>query len=149
MCRYPGITESIKLRYVSQDRKMEGLPSWLPSAMPFFPHLILAYNQAICALWKLSLDLIWVTFVLLLMHLCACDVYSLSPSRHSIGLVLCCAWCWGMFGLQAPHFYFARNSAGLHLEEGSGRGAKENHSRGSSLAWEARTGSSVRSCSIL
>lgn len=108
MCRYPGITESIKLCYVSQDRKMEGPPSWLPSAMPFFPHLILAYNQAVCALWKLSLDLIWVTFVLLLVHLCACDVYSLSPSRHSTGLVLCCAWCWGMFGLQAPHSYFAR-----------------------------------------
>lgn len=44
-----------------------------------------------------------------------------------------------MFGLQAPHFYFARSSAELHLEEGTGRGGKENHSRGSSLAWEVRT----------
>lgn len=29
---------------------MGGLPSWLPSAMPFFPHLILAYKQASYAL---------------------------------------------------------------------------------------------------
>lgn len=52
MCRDPDITESIKLCYISQDRKMGGLPSWLPSAMPFFPHLILAYKQASYALWK-------------------------------------------------------------------------------------------------
>lgn len=99
--------------YLGIERQMESLSSWFPSAMPFFPHLILGYKQASCVLWKLSLDVIWVTWVVLLPgHTCACAVYTLSPSNHGIGLVPCCGWCWGMFGFQAPHFYFAWGSQG-------------------------------------
>lgn len=89
MYRYPDITQSIKLCYVSQHREMESLPSWLPSAMPLFPHLILAYKQASWALWEPSLDLSYFC-PFPGASVCFCLLFIKSKQlQHWFGAVLC------------------------------------------------------------
>lgn len=68
-------------------------------------------------------------------------------------------WCHAVGGVEVclgskPHIFILHevcrgaletvHPVELHLGEGSGRGREENHSKGTPLAWEARTGSSGR-----
>lgn len=96
--------------YISQDRKAVGKSSFLnPFCHAVLPSFDLRLQRSKLCLVK---AFPWCQVSYFCPSPWACTVYSLSPSNHGIGLVPCCGWCWGMFGRQALHFYFAWVSQG-------------------------------------
>ena len=155
MYRYPTSQAAYSYTYISRDRKADEMSSFLAP----FCHALLP-----------SFDLRLQTSKLCLVKAfpwCHLSYFCSSPWAY---VCLCCLFIkpqqpWQWFGAvlwvmlryvwaPSPTFLFCMrltrvlwklfHPVELRLEEGSGRGREENHSRGSPLACEGRTGSSVR-----
>lgn len=142
MYRYPDITESIKLICISAQKN--GRSAFLaPFCHALLPSFDLSLETSkLCFMKAFSWSNLSYFCPSPGASLCLfCLLFKSRQSQHWFGAVLCMVlrYVWA----PSPTFLFARSSAELHLEEGSGRRRKENHRRGSSLAWGARTGSSV------